>query len=152
YFVALVANVLIHRGDREAAHKLLDRLQEKNTKGGKVTGAVTSVTCSGGQALEIETTALAMLGWLRANDPKYVPTIKEATQWLSQQRGGYGAYGSTQSTILALKALTLQAKKSAHPTESGEIQVKIGEKVIGTRKFTKDDVEVIGLDIENPEA
>src|SRR5262249_16153410 len=150
-FVALTANVLLHRGDREAAHRLLDRLQEKHTKDGRVTGAVTSITRSGGRDLEIETTALALLGWLRANDPKYTPTIKEATKWISQQRGGYGGFGSTQSTILALKALILHAKKSAHPAESGEIQVKVGGKVVASRRFTEQDVEVIGLDIANPE-
>lgn len=151
YFVALVANVLLLRGDREAAHRLLDRLQEKHTQGGKVTGAMTSITRSGGRDLEIETTALSLLGWLRANDPKYATTIKEATKWISQQRGGYGGFGSTQSTILALKALILHAKKSAHPAESGEIQIKVGGNVVATRRFTEKDVEVIGVDIEKPE-
>ena len=85
YFVALTANVLYLRNDREAAAKLLDRLKEKHVKGGAVTGAVTSITHSGGRDLEIETTALALLGWLRANDPTYTTTIKDATKWLSQQ-------------------------------------------------------------------
>src|SRR5262249_22692993 len=49
YFVALATNVLLLRGEREAAHRLLDRLKEKHTKGGAVTGAVTSVCCSGGR-------------------------------------------------------------------------------------------------------
>jgi hypothetical protein len=120
YFVALVANILLLRGERETAYRLLDRLQEKHMKAGAVTGAVTSITRSGGRDLQIETTALALLGWLRANDPKYAVTVKEATKWISQQRGGHGGFGSTQSTILALKALTLYAKKSAHPAESGE--------------------------------
>ena len=75
-------------------------------------------------------------------------TIKAATKWISQQRGGYGGFGSTQSTILALKALTLHAKKSAHPAESGEIQVLVGGKTIAARQFTEKDVEVIGLDID----
>ena len=74
--------------------------------------------------------------------------MKDATKWISQQRGGYGGFGSTQSTILALKALTLYAKKSAHPAESGEIKLLVGGKVIATRKFTEKDVEVIGLDID----
>jgi hypothetical protein len=152
YFVALVANVLLHRGDREAAHRLLDRLQEKHFKDGAVTGAVTSVTCSGGRDLEIETTALALLGWLRANDPKYATTIKAATKWISQQRGGYGGFGSTQSTIMALKALILHAKKSAHPAESGEIRLLVGGKEVAVRQFTDKDVEVIGLDVPNQEA
>ena len=78
--------------------------------------------------------------------------VKDATKWLSQQRGGYGAYGSTQSTILALKALTLFAKKNAHPSENGEIKILVGGKEIATRSFSDKDVEVIGLDIPNAEA
>ena len=38
----------LHRADRETAYKLLDRIQEKHTKGGVVTGATTSITRSGG--------------------------------------------------------------------------------------------------------
>ncbi|MCI0699826.1 MAG: alpha-2-macroglobulin, partial [Planctomycetia bacterium] len=151
YFVALVANVMLLRGEREAAHKLLDRLKDKHVKDGAVTGAVTSITQSSGRDLLIETTALALLGWLRANDPSYSSTIKESTRWISQQRGGYGGFGSTQSTILALKALTLHANKAKHPAEGGELQVRIGGKVIASRKFTEHDVDVIGLDIPNPE-
>ncbi|MBN9118816.1 MAG: alpha-2-macroglobulin [Planctomycetes bacterium] len=152
YFVALTANVLLLRGDRQTAHQLLDRLKDKHLKAGAVTGAVTSITRSGGRTLEIETTALTLLGWLRANDPKYGTAVKDATKWISQQRGGYGAYGSTQSTILALKALTLFARKSAHPAESGEIKVLVGGKEIAARKFSEKDVEVIGLDVPNAEA
>jgi hypothetical protein len=151
YFVALVANVMLQRGERETAHKLLDRLKDKHFKDGRVTGAVTSVTQSGGRDLEIETTALTLLAWLRANDPSYATASKEATKWISQQRGGYGGFGSTQSTILALKALTLHAKKNAHPAEAGELRVLVGGKVVGTRKFSKEDVEVIGLDIADAE-
>jgi len=151
YFVALTANVLLHRGDREAAHRLLDRLKDKHAKGGAVTGAVTSITRSGGRDLEIETTALALLGWLRANDPKYAAAIKDATKWISQQRGGYGGFGSTQSTIMALKALILFAKKSAHPAESGEIKLVVAGREVAARKFSEKDVEVIGVDVENAE-
>jgi hypothetical protein len=152
YFLALTANIMLLRGDRETGFRLLDRLQKKHMKAGAITGAVTSITRSGGRDLDIETTALTLLGWLRANDPTYTPAIKEATKWISQQRGGYGGFGSTQSTILTLKALSLYAKKSAHPAESGEITITAGGKPAGVRKFTDKDVEVIALNIENPEA
>jgi hypothetical protein len=151
YFLAITANILLQRGDRETAIKLLDRLKEKNFKDGGVTGAETSITRSGGRDLQIETTALAMLGWLRANDNKYAATIKDATKWISQQRGGYGGFGSTQSTILALKALILFAKKTAHPSESGEIKLLVGGKPVATRAFSEKDVEVIGVDIDKAE-
>jgi anti-sigma-K factor RskA len=151
YFVALVANVLLQRGDRDTAIKLLDRLKDKHFKAGAVTGGETSITRSGGRDLEIETTAITMLGWMRANEPKYLATVKEATKWISQQRGGYGGFGSTQSTIMALKALILYAKKSAQPSESGEIRLLVGGKHVATRAFTKDDVEVIALNVDKPE-
>lgn len=152
YSVALVANVMLLRGDRETAHKLLDRLKDKHTKNGAVTGAVTSITRSGGRDLQIEATALALLGWLRANDPSYATVVKEATKWIAQQRGGYGGFGSTQSTIMALKALSLYAKKAAHPPESGELRLLVDGKVVAARPFTEKDVEVIGLDVPNAEA
>ncbi len=152
YFVALAANVLQLRTDREAANKLLDRLKDKHFKDGVVAGAATSVTHSGGRDLEIETTALALLGWLRANDPTYATTIKAATRWLSRQRGGYGGFGSTQSTILALKALTLYAKKNAHPAEAGTLRLLAGGKEVAARKFTQEDVDVIALEVPNAEA
>lgn len=152
YYVALTANVLLQRNDRETALKLLDRLKDKHAKGGAITGAVTSITRSGGRDLDIETTALTLLGWLRANDARYAGAVKEATKWLSQQRGGYGGFGSTQSTILALKALTLHARKAARPAESGEIKLLVAGKPAGARKFTEQDIEVIGLDANRPEA
>ncbi|QJW99464.1 alpha-2-macroglobulin family protein [Frigoriglobus tundricola] len=151
YFVALTANVLLNRGDREAAHRLLGRLKDKHAKGGAVTGAVTSITRSGGRDLEIETTAITLLGWLRANDPNYAVAIKDATRWVSQQRGGYGGFGSTQSTIMALKALILYAKKSARPAESGEIKLMLAGREVAARKFSEKDVEVIGVDVANAE-
>jgi A-macroglobulin TED domain/Alpha-2-macroglobulin family len=151
YFLALTANVLLQRGDRETAIKLLDRLKDKHFKSGAVTGAETSITRSGGRNLEIETTALAMLGWLRANDNKYAATLKDATRWLSQQRGGFGGFGATQATIMALKALVLHAKKNAHPAEAGEIRLLVGGKPVAAKRFTEKDVEVIALDIDNPE-
>ena len=151
YFVALVANILLHRADRETAYKLLDRIQEKHVKDGAVVGAETSVTRSGGRDLDIETTSLAMLGWMRANDPKYAAAVRAGAKWISQQRGGYGGFGSTQSTVLALKALGLFATKFARPAERGEILVAAGGKPAGVRPFGENDVEVIGLDITEPE-
>ena len=41
--------------------------------------------------------------------------VQEAVTWLNGQRSAFGGYGSTQSTILALKALTEHAKASAAP-------------------------------------
>ncbi|WP_020468994.1 alpha-2-macroglobulin family protein [Zavarzinella formosa] len=151
YFVALVANILLLRDDRETAVKLMTELQQRVTKEGFVQGAETSITFSHGRDLDIETTAMGMLGWVRVKELSFAPTIKQTTKWISQQRGGYGGFGSTQSTIMALKALITQAKANAHPPEAGEVTLSIGGRRVGTKKFTEKDVETISLDLETPE-
>ena len=154
YFLALVANSLLKRpdnGNRETAIKLLETIASKQQKTGQVTGASTSITRSGGRDLEIETTALAVLGWLRASEPvKFTKTIKDATGWISKQRGGSGSFGSTQATILALKALIEYTKANKKPAESGRITLKINGESF-TKDFTEKDQEVITLEIPTPE-
>lgn len=151
YFVGLVANSLLLRGDRDTAVKLLDRLTEKHLKDGRITGSEISVTSSGGRDLEIESTALAMFGWLRANEPRYASPIVNATKWITQQRQGSGTFGGTQSTIMTLKALILYAKKSARPTESGVIKIVVDGKTIASRSFSPNDIDVISIDVPDAE-
>jgi tetratricopeptide (TPR) repeat protein len=154
YFLALVANALLRRptaGNREEALAILDRIVEKNLKNGCVEGAATSITCSGGRDLQIEATALATLGWLRSGEPtRFIKPVKDATKWIGQQRGGYGGFGSTQSTILALRALIEHTKASRKPAEAGEITLTVNGKTF-RKAFTEKDQEVITLDIPNPE-
>jgi hypothetical protein len=109
YFLGLVANCLVNTGrDAMPVLKQLAALQ-KDT--GVLDGAQTSITCSGGRDLQIETTALALLAWAKANRPlDFHGNVDKAVRWVAQQRGGYGGFGSTQSTILALKALLTLAK------------------------------------------
>jgi hypothetical protein len=154
YFLALVANGLLLRpgnGNREEAIAILDRIAEKHLKNGCVEGATTSITCSGGRDLQIETTALAVLGWLRSGEPaRFIKPVKETTKWIGQQRGGYGGFGSTQSTVLALKALIEHAKSSRKPAEAGEIRLTVNGRTF-KKAFTEKDQEVITLGIDNAE-
>ena len=88
----------------------------------------TSITGSGGRDLQIETTALAVLGWLKANRPaEFNAAVEKAVKWIGQQRGGYGGFGSTQSTILALKALIAYARANKKTAEAGELTLFVGD-------------------------
>jgi len=154
YFLALVANGLLHRpanGNREAALAILNRIAGTHLKNGCVEGATTSITRSGGRDLQIETTALAVMGWLRSGEPTmFIKPVKETTKWIGQQRGGYGGFGSTQSTILALKALIEHTKASRKPAEAGEVRLTINGQTF-KKAFTEKDQEVITLDIPDAE-
>ena len=68
YVLALAANVLCRRGDKDDARRLLDRLGKQQDATGAVQGAKTSITRSGGVGLTVETTALATLAWLRTGE------------------------------------------------------------------------------------
>src|SRR5262249_37373912 len=70
YFVALAALSHLNRGQSKESVELLKNLRSAQGEDGRLIGAVTSITGSGGRDLEIETTALGMLGWLRVNRPE----------------------------------------------------------------------------------
>jgi hypothetical protein len=136
YFLALVANALLNRDRTEEAAHILKTLAAALTKDGYLDGAKTSITGSGGRTLQIETTALAVLGWLKANRPAdFANAVRSAVQWIGKQRGGYGGFGSTQSTIMALKALIAYTKANRQAAEGGELSLYVGDQLIEKRPF-----------------
>ena len=106
----------------------MDRLAPKQTKDGMVDGGTTTIVGSGGEALQIETTALATLAWLR--DPAYAGNVEQSIRWLAEACKA-GRYGSTQSTVLALRAIVAYDKSRAHPKSPGAVQVIVDGKPMG---------------------
>ena len=138
YAVALAANVLALAGDKDGENHLLDKLTGKQQADGSLSGATTSVIGSGGDALTIETTALAVQAWLK--NPSYASNVEKSIKYLAESCKA-GRYGSTQSTILALRAIVAYDKSRAQPTAPGSLQLivdgkKIGKPVAFDRKTT----------------
>jgi len=128
YIVALAANVLALSKDADGAKALMERLVKSQTKDGSVDGAVTSITCSGGDALKIEATALATLAWLR--DPAYAGAVEQGLHFLAESCKG-GRYGSTQSTVLALRAIVAYDKARAKPRAPGRARIFVDGQAVG---------------------
>jgi hypothetical protein len=129
YAVALGANVMALAGDPETAKSFMNKLVSKQTREGLVDGGTTSVIGSGGEALQIETTALACLAWMR--DQSYAGNVENAMKWLCETCKA-GRFGSTQSTILALRAIVTYDKLRARPKAPGTIQVIVDGKPMGS--------------------
>jgi hypothetical protein len=88
---------------------------------------------------DIETTGLATYALLRAN--RAVSGAERALSFLVRARGKYGAWGTTQGTVWAMKALMLASSGAA----AGEKTVTIyanGQKA-ATVKITKEDSDVM---------
>src|SRR5262249_42338909 len=121
YFLSLMANSLLNlqgTDRRKQALDLLKTVKAKQAADGSLNATQTSITCSGGRDLQIETTALAVLAWLKANQPgDFALPLEKAIKWIGQQRGGYGGFGSTQSTILALKAPIAHNQANKKPAQ-----------------------------------
>jgi hypothetical protein len=150
YFLSLVANSLINRAKTADAAILLKKVGELQNADGHLDAEQTSITGSGGRDLQIETTSLALLAWLKANPGAFNANIQKAIRWLGQQRGGYGGFGSTQSTILALKALILYTKANKKTAEAGELHLFVGAKQAASLPFAAGATEALTLTL--PEA
>ena len=128
YVVALSANVLVLAGRQKEARTLLDRLMKLQNASGVIDGATKSIVGSTGQALQIETTALATLAWL--SDLEYIDFADKGIRYLSEVSQA-GRYGSTQSTVLALKAIVAFDKALAHPKSAGSLRLFVDGRAVG---------------------
>lgn len=153
YFLALVANTLLNRSKQAEAVTLLQTIATMQAKDGSVPGAETSITNSQGRDLLIETTAYAVLGWIKAGRPElFVANTQNAMKWVGSQRNGSGSFGSTQSTILALKALIEYARSSKKPAESGTLRVFVSGNEVAMKAFTNQDSGPIVVEIPDADA
>jgi hypothetical protein len=152
YFLALVANGLLNRDRADEGLALLKKLKEAQKDDGHLDAAETSITGSGGRDLQIETTALGVLAWIKGNRPvEFNAPLQKGIKWLGQQRGGYGGYGSTQSTILTLKALIAYAKANKKTAEAGDVVLKVGG-FTASQHFNPGTEDAILLDLPDPQA
>ncbi len=144
YQIALGANVLYLAKDLPAANQLAAKLRAKIDKNGMVADGKNTITNSGGSALNIETTSFAIIAWLRLGE-QYADCVETTMKWLFESCKS-GGFGSTQSTILALKAINAYDKARSKPKAPGSVQLIIDGNPFGHPvKFDKDTQGAIAL-------
>jgi hypothetical protein len=153
YRLALAAATLLARGNADGAAPLLRTLAGKQSPDGGVPGAETSITRSGGPDLLVETTALAALAWMRMPRPNpFEANARSAVRFLAGRRGPGGAFGATQATVLALKALVEDAKLNPRTAAAGEVTVTVNGKPAGTRPLRSADAEPVVVEFDAADA
>jgi alpha-2-macroglobulin-like protein len=152
YFLSLLSQALMNRGRHADAVELLKKVKAKQVEDGGVEGALTSITMSGGRDLKIETTALAVLAWFKANQPgEFTDCTEKAVRWIGTQRGGYGGFGATQSTILALKALIAHTKANKKTPEGGTLALFVNNQKAGETTFLPGTADAVSVELKDPE-
>ncbi len=139
YSMALMANALYKAKDKRAA-TLVEKLVKMQQKNGSFAGLTSSVTNSTGISLQVETTSLVALALMQHGG--YTSQVQKAISSLSEGKS-YNGYGSTQGTVLALKALLEYAKTSKQSAEDGELVVFVNEKRVTSLKYKAGQKELI---------
>ncbi len=145
YQVAMVTNALFNYKDTKKAADAMEQLYSLQQENGSWTGSTHSITYSTGQSLIIETTALGILAALKSGNPDQL-ALNKAVEFLMNSRSGFGAFGNTQGTVLALKALTEYAKFSNRTREDGAIVFFVDGKRVAEKFFKADEKDAIVLE------
>lgn len=141
YNLALMINALVAAKDQRA-NSLVQKLPETQEKEGYWEGKSTSIVCSRGQALRVETTALSALAIMRSQGLS--EPVKKAIHWLQSQRTATG-FGHTQATVLALKAIQQYALLTDTPMQAGSLIVEIDGQEVARRFYSANDDSSINL-------
>lgn len=123
YELAVAACALQKGGRADAAAGARKRLKSLQDAQGFVAQAKTSLTDSGGNDLLVETTGFAVLAWLA--DPEDRAHVDRAMEWILSQRQGAGTFGTTQATVMALKAICACAATSRPEVPGGDVVVSV---------------------------
>lgn len=138
YLTALVANALWAAKDKRGK-SLLPFLRAAQQKDGAYKGAKCSVVNSTGQALLAETTALTAIALMRYDG--LTAQVTKAIDFLPNCKNYYG-YGSTQGTVLALKAILAYTELNKRAAESGRILVYKDGKKLFSQEFVAGQKEI----------
>jgi hypothetical protein len=139
YLLALTTATLFNAGRRGPAMTGAKRLVSLQDSDGGWSKADHSITRSGGENLFIESTSLSLMALIKANSKDFDTPVERGIEWLMNHRRGYGAWGTTQATVLSLKALTAYAQSQARERTGGEVTLVVNGQNVATQKYDGDD-------------
>ena len=89
---------------------------------------------------------MSVLAWL--HDDEFAGAVRKAMDWIVT-RCKAGRFGSTQATVLALKAIVAYDIATARPKSSGTLSLALDGVVIDTQTFTAASEGVITFQINS---
>lgn len=144
YELALIACAfqLAQRPEAGTVRQRLATLQESD---GSLHGTTSSITCSGGRDLDVETTGFAILAWLP--DAAFTDSVRRAIGFVQACRSAQGTFGATQATIVALRALTAYATAARTMRTAGTLRILEGGRQLAERAFTATETAALTFEL-----
>lgn len=149
YTLALMANVFVNTDNKSLANDVIDVLKEKvqtTEEGSYVVSTIRDYYGTKGKYQNIQATALASMALTKLNSNQ--KTNSEFIKYIQSQRDHRGSWGTTQSTILALKAITDYTSNSDLKNQTivvslngEEKKVEVGDDSLGVYEFDFKNIE-----------
>ena len=146
YAKALAANAfLAHDRNDSFGRQLAEELQKSAVTDNKGTIHWTStgysITYSHDSGMDSECTALCAMALMKAGT--WPQSVKQALTWISQHKLADGTLGSTQATILAMRALLQASTTSLGQEFKSTVNVVLNGEKIETFEVDKDNSDVM---------
>jgi len=142
YTLAVLANFAVDYGkDREFTRQAIELLLNARTEKGEQvwwSSEETSVYSTGTSA-SVETTGLAVQALLKWGQAP--TTTRKALTYLTSKKDASGTWGSTQATIMALRALLLASEKGSGDVR-GNVEILLNGKSVTQLKLTADNSDL----------
>jgi uncharacterized protein YfaS (alpha-2-macroglobulin family) len=148
YLKALAANAALSRSSTDGfgqalVNELMQSVQGQAREQCFWDSTGRSVTHSSGDSLRVETTALAALALMKSRS--HPQTVKGALQWLSAAKGRSGCWPTTQSTILAMRALIKGSSAPLGQSFTSTIKVMLNAQEVEAIRITQDNADVVRM-------
>ena len=139
YTLAVLANFAVDYGkDREFTRQAMQNLLDAKVEKGEQAWWTADETgvYSTGESASVETTGLALQALLKWGEAS--GTARKALTYITAKKDASGTWGTTQATIMALRALLLASEKSAADVH-GTVEVLLNDKTVQTLELTADN-------------
>jgi hypothetical protein len=143
YTLAVIANFAVDYGkDREFTRQAMQLLLDAHTeKGDQVWWSADETgVYSTGESASVEITGLALQALLKWGEAS--STVRKALSYITAKKGSSGTWGTTQATIMALRALLLATERSAADVH-GTLEVLLNDKTVETVTLTSDNNDLL---------
>ena len=143
YTLAVVANfAVVSSKDSELTRRALELLSDAASRKDEFvwwSADETSVYATGDSAA-VETTGLALQAFLKAGGHSDI--VRKSLAWITSKKNGAGNWGTTQATIMALRAL-LRASEQSGTDARGKVDVLLNGKEVASVEINRKNNDLL---------